>query len=84
MLGYINILRSGTTTLIISNDEMEVIMKKIKSFEDSGILLKGFSETVQNEVKEQRRGFLGMLLGTLGADLLWNILAGKDWIVRAE
>ena len=59
-------------------------MKKIKSFEDSGILLKGVSETVQNEVKEPKRGFLGMLLGTLGAGLLGNILAGKDWIVRAE
>ena len=45
-------------------------MKIVKSVEDSGLLLKGVSETIQNEVKEQRRGFLSMLLGTLGASLL--------------
>ena len=72
------ILGSGTTTLIISNDEMEDIMKIVKSLEDSGILLKGVSETVQNEVKEQKRGFLSLLLGTLGARLLRNILSGRE------
>ena len=56
---------------------MEEIMKIVKSLEDSGILLKGVSKTVQNEVKELKGGFLGMLLGTLGASLLGNILAGK-------
>ena len=71
------ILGSGTTTLIIPNDEMEDIIKIVKSFEDSGLLLKGVSETTQNEAKEQKRGFLSMLLGTLGASLLGNILAGK-------
>ena len=71
------ILISGTTTLIISNDEMEDIIKIVKSLEDSGLLLKGVTETVQNEVKEQKGGFLSMLLGTLGASLLGNILAGK-------
>ena len=71
------ILGSGTTTLIISNDEMEDIIKIVKSLEDSGLLLKGVTETVQNEVKEQKGGFLSMLLCTLGASLLGNFLAGK-------
>ena len=65
------------TTLIISNDEIEDIIKIVKSLKDSGLLLKGVSETVQNDAKEQKEGFLTMLLGTLGASLLWNILAGK-------
>ena len=71
------ILGSGTTTLIISNDEMKDIIKIVKSLEDSGLLLKGVTETVQNEVKEQKGGFLSMLLGTLGASLLGNLLTGK-------
>ena len=72
------ILESGhNATLIISNDEMNDIIKKVKSLDDSGLLLKGVTETVQNEVKEQKGGFLSMLLGTLGASLLGNILAGK-------
>ena len=71
------ILGSGNTTLIISNDEIHDIIKIVKSLEDSGLLLKGVSETVQNEAKEQKGGFLSMLLGTLGASLLGNILAGK-------
>ena len=77
------ILGSGnTTTLIISNDEIEEIIKIAKSLEDSGLLLKGVTETVQNQVKEQKRGFLSMLLGTLGASLLGNLLTGKG-IYRA-
>ena len=68
----------NTTTLIISNDEMNDIIKIVKSLEDSGLLLKGVTETVQNEVKKQKGGFLSMLLGTLGATLLGNILAGKE------
>ena len=71
------ILGSGTTTQITSNDEMEDIMKIVKSLEDSGIFLKGVTETVQNEVKEQKGRFLSMLLVKLGASLLGNILAGK-------
>ena len=72
------ILGSGNmTTLIISNDEIEDIIKIVKSLEDSGLLLKGVTETVQNEVKEQKGGFLSMLLGTLGASLLGNPLTGK-------
>ena len=67
----------GATTLIISNVEMNYIMKIMKSLEESGLLLKGLSETIKNEGKEQKGAFLGMLLGTLGASLLGNLLAGK-------
>ena len=56
---------------------MEDILKIVKSFENSGVLLKGVSETIQNEAKEQRGGFLNMLLGTLGASLLGDMLFGK-------
>ena len=62
---------------------MEDIIKIEKSLEDSGLLLKGVTERVQNEVKEKRGGFLSMLLGTLGASLLGNILTGRG-IYRAE
>ena len=68
---------SGTTTPIISNDEMKDIIETVKSLEDSILLLKGVSKTIQNEAKEQKEGFLSMLLGTLDASLLGNILAGK-------
>ena len=56
---------------------MEDIIKVVKSLEDSGLLLQGVTETVQNQVKEQKGRFLGMLLGTLGASLLGNLLIGK-------
>ena len=72
----------GTTTLIISNDEKDDILKIVKSLENSGLLLKGVSETIQHEAKEQRGGFLSMLLGTLGASLLGDILSGKG-VIRA-
>ena len=79
-------LGSGATTLIISNDEMDYIFKIVKSLENSGVLLKGVSETIQHEVKEQRGGFLGMLLGTLGASLISDVLSkglsGKG-VIRA-
>ena len=79
------ILGSGNmTTLIISNDEIHDIIKIVKSLEDSGLLLKGVTETVQNEVKEQKGGFLSMLLSTLGASLLRNILAGKGAIATSQ
>ena len=61
----------------MSNDEMEDIIKIVKSLENSGLLLKGVSNTIQNKAKEQNGGFLSMLLGTLGASLLGNILASK-------
>ena len=77
------ILASGNTTaLIISSDEINNIIKIVKSLEDSGLLLKGVTETVQNEVKEQKGGFLSMMLGKLGARLLGNLLTRKG-IYRA-
>ena len=63
--------------MIISNDEIEDITKIVKPLEDSCLLLKEVTETVQNEVKEQKGGFLSMLLGKLGASLLGNLLTGK-------
>ena len=77
-------LDSGTTTLIISNDKMNDIMKIVKSLEDSGVILKCVSETIQHEAKEQRGGFLSMLLGTLGASLLGNLLTGGKGVIRAS
>ena len=83
-------LYNNATTLIISNNEMEDIIKIVKSLEDSALLLKGVTETIHNEVKEQKEKLLSMLLGTLAASLLGNILpcrgiyrAGKG-IVRAS
>ena len=72
---------SGTTTLILSNEEMNVIMKIVQALEDLNILLKGVSETIKNGTKEQKGGFLSMLLGTLGVSLLGNLVTGKR-IVR--
>ena len=84
------ILGSGNnTTLIISNKNIDDLIKIVKSLEDSGLLLKGVTELVQNELKEQIEGFLSMLIGTLGASLLGNLLTGKgirragEVIVRA-
>ena len=57
-------------------------MKIVQALEDSNILVKGVTKTIKNERKEQNRGFSSMLLGTLGASLLGNLLAGKG-IVRA-
>ena len=56
---------------------MDDLIKIVKSLEDSDLLLKGVTESVQNEVKEQKGGFLNMLLGTLDASLLGNLLTGK-------
>ena len=67
-------LGSGATNSIISNDEMDDVLKIVKSLENSGVLLKGVTETIQHEAKEQRGGFLSMLLGTLGASLLGDVL----------
>ena len=85
------ILGSGyknNATLIISNDEIEDIFKIVKSLENSGLLLKGVSKTIQNEAKEQRGRFLSMLLGTLGASLLGDLLtkdlSGKGTIGARE
>ena len=68
------ILGSGNvTTLIISNDEINYIIKIVASLEDSSLLLKSIAETVQNEVREQKGGIRSMLFGTLGASLLGNL-----------
>ena len=69
---------SGTTTLIVSNEEMNDIMK----IEDSNILLKGVTKTIKDKTKKPKGGFLSMLLVTLGASLLGNLLTGKE-IARA-
>ena len=73
---------SGTTTLIISNEEMNDIMKIVQALEDSNILLKGVTKTIKDKTKKQKDGFLSMLLVTLGASLLGNLLTGKE-IARA-
>ena len=75
--------------LIIEQEDMNDIIKIIEGLENSGILLKGVSKTIENETKEQKGRFLSMLLGTLGASLLGNSLTEKgmmragDGIVRA-
>ena len=68
--------------LIVEEEDMQDIIKIIKELENSDILLKGVSKTIENEIKEQRGGFLSMLLGTLAASLLGNLLTGKG-IIRA-
>ena len=70
-------LVSGFTALIYSKEEMNDIMKIVKPLEESGLLIKGVSETIKNEAKEQRGGFLGILLGTIDVSLLGNLLMGK-------
>ena len=70
------ILGLCNTTLMISNDELKDIIRTVKYLEDSSLLFKEVSETIQNEAKEQRGGFVSMLLGTLGASLLGDILTG--------
>ena len=59
-------------------------MKIVKPLIESGLLIRGVSETIQNEVKEQKDGFLGMLLGTLGASLLGSLLPGNGTIRAGE
>ena len=76
------IVGSGTATLLILNDEMEDIIKIVRALEESGLLLEGVGETIQNEIKEQKGGFRSMLLVILGASLLGNLLAGKG-IIKA-
>ena len=63
---------------------MEDIMKKVKSVEESGLLVKGISETIKNETREQKGGFLPMLLGSLAASLLGSTLTGKGVVSAGE
>ena len=65
------------TALIFLYEEMDDIMKIFKSLEESGLSIKGVTENIQDEGKEQKRGFLNMLLGTLCASLLGNLVTGK-------
>ena len=74
---------SGTTALTISNEEMNYIMKIFQALEDSNTLLKRATKTIKKKAKEQKGGFLSMLLGTLGASLLGHLLARKG-IVKAD
>ena len=76
---------SGTTTLIISNEEMNDIMNILQALEYSNIFLKGVTKTIKNETKEQKGGFSSMLLGTLKASLLGNLLSGRGiWRACSE
>ena len=72
------------TTPIISNEEINDIMKIVKSLQKPWLLIKGVSEKIENEAKEQKGGFLGMLLRTLGTSLLRNLLTGKGTIRTGE
>ena len=69
--------RSGMTTLIISSDDINDLIKIVTALEEHDILLKGTSKTIKNNTKKQEGGFLSMLLGTLGASLIGNLLTGK-------
>ena len=73
---------SGATTLIISNVEMNDIMKIVQALKDSNILLKGVTKVIESETKEQKGEFLNILFGSLGASLLGNLLSAKG-IARA-
>ena len=75
---------SGVTTLIISNEDVNGVMKIVKSLEKNCLLIKGVSWTIKNEAKEQERGFLRVLLDTLGSSLLGNLLTGNDTIRARE
>ena len=72
----------GSGTKIILNEEVNDIMKIVQALENCNVLLKGITKTIENETKEQKGGFLGILLGTLGASLLGNMLTGKG-LLRA-
>ena len=74
---------ANATTLITANEDMNDIMKIIEALENSGVLLKGVTKTIKNATKERKGEFLSMLLGTLGASLLGNLLSGGKGIVRA-
>ena len=76
--------RSHNTTSIISNEEMSDIMKIVQSLEESGLLIKRVCRIIKNKSKQQKGEFLGMLLGTLGASLLGDILTGKVTIRTGE
>ena len=77
-------IHASGVKLIIEQEDMNNIIKIIEALENSGILLKGISKTIENETKEQRAGFLSILLGTLGASLLGNLLTGKGMMIAGD
>ena len=81
--GIQNKMQGDGIKLMIEDEDMSDIMKIIEALEKSGILLNGVGKTIENEVKEQKEGFLSMLLGTLGASLSGNLLTGGKGIMRA-
>ena len=83
MEAYKKKIHGSGVKLIIEQEDINDIIKIIEALENSGILLKGISKTIENETKEQRDGFLSMLLGTLGASLLGNLLTGIKGMMRA-
>ena len=78
------ILGSGTKTLLVSNDDMQDLLKIIKSLENSGLLLEGITEIVKNEAKEQKGGFLSTLISVLGSTLLSSMLFGIGVVLTGE
>ena len=72
---------SSTTTVIILNEEVNDTMEIVNCLEESSLLIDNVNETIKNEAKEQKRVFLSMLLGTLAASLLGNLLTDKDKIL---
>ena len=81
--GIQNKMQGDGIKLMIEDEDMSDTMKIIEALEKSGILLNGVGKTIENEVKEQKEGFLSMLLGTLGASLSGNLLTGGKGIMRA-
>ena len=79
-----NKIHGSGVKLIIEQEDMDDIIKIMEALENSGILLKGVTKTIENETKEKRGGFLSMLLGTLGASLLGNLLTGKGMMGAGE
>ena len=83
------VFRWSTTTLVFSNKDVNIIMRTMKSLEESSLLIKGISKTIKDETKELKGEFLGLLLGTLLSSLLGNVLAGKgtnragEWTITA-
>ena len=75
---------SSVTTFILSNEEINDIMKMINSLEGPGLLMKTVSKTNKTKAKEQKGGFLRSLLGTLGATLIWNLSIGKGAVAKSQ
>ena len=76
--------RSATTTLVFSKNHLNCTMKMIKSLECAGLFIRDINKTVENEVKEQKGGFLGMLVATLASSLWRSMLLGKGVIPACE